>query len=736
MEVAKGIDDDKPEPTHEYILEENTTPLVAPPAEHAVTYRPDIDGIRALAIVPVVIFHAYTWHLRGGLIGVDIFFVISGYLISGILYKEFAKQKFTYANFYSRRIRRIFPALILVLAFTLIMGYLWADKKQMKALAETLYAGGLFGANIELLLVELGEDRMSIFLNPLLHLWSLGVEEQFYIFWPFFVSLVARMPPRFAIMSQVVVIAISFWFNMYFLDFHGFDGKLKTATPKFSFYFPVARFWQMAIGGILAYFDSPIMTGTPWSSRLPVLASNAMSLTGMAAIIVGIVLIDPDLPFPGAWALLPTLGTAGLILAGPHALLNKYILGCRPLVFIGQISYALYLWHFPLLVFVNMHYENKTGFRPGIATLYLVENQLRRRQSPFVIPVLSICMAALVVLGICATYYPASFSAIERNIAAEKAASSVAHPDIDESSIPTLSWSAGPTVVHPTIGKVLAAQGDWKPFDKYDGYNESMANDEAIKVLNRKATESSSTANSTTVNGTIVVLGDSFARMVAPRFVKLLEKAQQKNQAFPTIYYATRWRDAPLACSSSHGPLLDFALQLKPKVVFYGANWVQYLRAPGRGNSASSPPACCWNWDSCWYQNPADVTALLQAFQAEIAQLTQAGIKVFVATANPSGQKFVPSTMVFANRPYYTAPVRRSDYRAQYKALLEQFEGAVNATNATLVDYSVNQCLDDMCQVISPRWGEPVFSDAELFRSYYARNYLNVLDQVVEAALA
>ncbi|KAG9416215.1 hypothetical protein AC1031_000610 [Aphanomyces cochlioides] len=218
MELAKGIDDEKHEPTHEYVLEENTTPLVAPPAEHAVTYRPDIDGIRALAIVPVVIFHAYTWHLRGGLIGVDIFFVISGYLISGILFKEFAKQKFTYANFYSRRIRRIFPALILVLAFTLIMGYLWADKMQMKALAETMYAGGLFGANIELLLVELGEDRMSIFLNPLLHLWSLGVEEQFYIFWPLFASLVVRMPPRFAIMSQVIVIAVSFWFNMYFLD--------------------------------------------------------------------------------------------------------------------------------------------------------------------------------------------------------------------------------------------------------------------------------------------------------------------------------------------------------------------------------------------------------------------------------------------------------------------------------------------------------------------------------------
>ncbi|KAG9416214.1 hypothetical protein AC1031_000609 [Aphanomyces cochlioides] len=343
---------------------------------------------------------------------------------------------------------------------------------------------------------------------------------------------------------------------VFLLDFHGFDGKLKTTTTKFSFYFPVARFWQMAIGGILAYFDSPIMAATPWRTHLPAIASNAISLSGLAAVIVG---------HQSSHAVSRKLGA---LTDTRHGRINSHWATCAPEQVHPRLpspclhrsdQLRIVSLAFPVPCLCQHAYKGDQGLRPGylepyvlviasvvvsIATLYFVENQLRRRQSPFVIPLLSLCMVALVVLGICATYYPASFSAIERKIAAEKAASSVAHPDIDESSMPTLSWSAGPTVVHPTIGKVLAAQGDSKPFDRYDGYNDSMANDEAIKVLNRKQTESSS-ANTAAVNATIVVLGDSFARMVAPRFVKLLEKAQQKNQAFPTIYYATRWGDAP-----------------------------------------------------------------------------------------------------------------------------------------------------------------------------------------------
>ncbi|KAF0708340.1 hypothetical protein As57867_006364, partial [Aphanomyces stellatus] len=189
------------------------------PTHHSITYRPDIDGLRALAVIPVVIFHAYPELLPGGFIGVDIFFVISGFLISSILYKEHAKGKFTYADFYARRIRRIFPALILVLGFTLVLGCLWLLAKPLKTMAATLVAGGLFSANLQLLSYEEGYFDASIKENPLLHLWSLGVEEQFYILWPMFVAFVVRLPPRQAIFSLVCFCCVSFAINIALLNY-------------------------------------------------------------------------------------------------------------------------------------------------------------------------------------------------------------------------------------------------------------------------------------------------------------------------------------------------------------------------------------------------------------------------------------------------------------------------------------------------------------------------------------
>ncbi|OQR84048.1 acyltransferase 3, partial [Achlya hypogyna] len=385
------------------------------PVAHA--YRPDIDGLRTLAVVPVVVFHAYPDLLPGGFIGVDVFFVISGFLISGILFKECQKGAFTYAGFYQRRVRRIFPTLILVLAATFWLGYLYLMAPKLKAMAATMLAGTLFGANLQVLTLEHSYFDLDVKTNPLLHLWSLGVEEQFYIFWPFLASVVMKLSYKKAVALQAVVLVASFVTNVSFLGYHGND--------KMSFYMPLSRFWQMAIGGLLAYWShhGGQLTSTAYA--------NAVSVVGLLLVVVGFVVIDETRAFPGFWALLPTVGATMLIAAGPAAVFNRYGLGNRVAVYIGKISYCLYLWHWPLLVFAIERYPDASS-RPfymqpwamaflslvlSVVTFEDVEGRLRRRKSKLVTPILILGMVALAVLAGCAYKNPVSFSSIELDVA-------------------------------------------------------------------------------------------------------------------------------------------------------------------------------------------------------------------------------------------------------------------------------------------------------------------------------
>ncbi|KAF0699643.1 hypothetical protein As57867_009749, partial [Aphanomyces stellatus] len=382
---------------------------------HYLTYRPDIDGLRTLAVVPVVVFHAYPTAFPGGFIGVDIFFVISGYLISGILLKEMTHDTFTYANFYSRRVRRIFPVLLLVLASTLWMGCLYLLASSLKALAATMLAGSLFCANLQILSLEKGYFDDDVKSNPLLHLWSLGVEEQFYIFWPFFVSLLAKLSFRKAIAAQLVVLTLSFSLNVSMLGYHG--------TNKVAFYFPLCRFWQMSMGGLLAYLANQPPVASSTKAWLP----SVQSYAGLLMVLLGFACIDESSVFPGFWALLPSCGASLLIAAGPSAPFNAYILSSSPMVFLGKISYALYLWHWPLLVFANTRFPNTRPFymQPFVMLLVAMalslnftgfENRVRRLRSKFVVPSLTLAMLVVIVLSYNVYSHPSSFSMTELDL--------------------------------------------------------------------------------------------------------------------------------------------------------------------------------------------------------------------------------------------------------------------------------------------------------------------------------
>jgi peptidoglycan/LPS O-acetylase OafA/YrhL len=315
-------------------------------------YRADIDGLRAVAVLSVVAFHAFPLLLRGGFIGVDIFFVISGFLISTIILGSLARNSFSFVEFYSRRIKRIFPALILVLASCFVFGWFVLITDEYKQLGKHIAGGAGFVSNF-LFLNERGYFDNAAETKPLLHLWSLGVEEQFYIVWPLLLWLAWKLRFNLLIL-MIAVAAISFALNI--------NSVSNNAVA--AFYSPQTRFWELLMGAVLAHMT---LNRQNVSSKLEVwlgLAKmsdanrnwliNIQSISGAVLMVAAALIITRESSFPGWWAVLPTMGTVLIILAGSQAWLNRVVLSSRILVWFGLISYPLYLWHWPLLSFAHI----------------------------------------------------------------------------------------------------------------------------------------------------------------------------------------------------------------------------------------------------------------------------------------------------------------------------------------------------------------------------------------------
>ncbi len=299
-------------------------------------YRPDIDGLRAVAVLSVIGFHLFPSVLRGGFIGVDIFFVISGFLISSIIFEGLERGSFSFIDFYTRRIKRIFPALLLVLIASFAIGWFMLLADEYKQLGKHIAAGAGFVSNFALW----GESDYfdtAAETKPLLHLWSLGIEEQFYFLWP--LLLWAAWIRKFNLLKIVIAIAvISFVLNV----------RMTHKDAASAFYLPHARFWELLAGAVLAYV-------TLYKNKaLEILPHHTRSLLGGVFIVVSLFIIYKGRSFPGYWALLPVAGAVLLISAGTSAWFNKTILSNRLLVWFGLISYPLYLWHWPLWSFLRI----------------------------------------------------------------------------------------------------------------------------------------------------------------------------------------------------------------------------------------------------------------------------------------------------------------------------------------------------------------------------------------------
>jgi peptidoglycan/LPS O-acetylase OafA/YrhL len=311
-------------------------------------YRPDIDGLRAIAVLLVVIHHAFPQSLKGGFIGVDLFFVISGFLISTIIFQNLQQSTFSFLDFYKRRVKRIFPALSLVLLASFVVGWFVLLPTDYKQLGKHIAAGAAFVSNFAFW-SESGYFDSGSKLKPLLHLWSLGIEEQYYIFWPLIVLFAWKRKINLFKVC-LILFAISFAINV-------FTAKGNAVA---AFYSPLSRFWELLIGSILAYTslhtpdDSKPVKSVRSDDTSKVNTNNLMAWIGFGLLVIGVYFINPERRFPGFWALFPTLAAYLLIKAGPKAWFNQNILSQKILVWIGLISFPLYLWHWPVLVFAEI----------------------------------------------------------------------------------------------------------------------------------------------------------------------------------------------------------------------------------------------------------------------------------------------------------------------------------------------------------------------------------------------
>ncbi len=371
-----------------------------------LSYRSDVDGLRAIAVLSVVAFHAAPGRMPGGFAGVDMFFVISGFLIASIIQKGLVSGHFSFLEFYSRRIKRIFPALLLTLAACLAVGYFLLSDEELIALSKHVLAGAGFASNF-VLWRESGYFDPSAEMKPLLHLWSLGIEEQFYLVWPF--ALWMAWKRKFDLLTLTVAVGLfSFALNLYQVGLY----------PVASFYLPFSRFWELLVGGGLAALN---LRAPPRASSRHY-ARTSISFLGLAMIAVGFVILDKSRSFPGAWAILPTLGTAFVIWAGAQAWPNRVLLSNKVLVWFGLISFPLYLWHWPALSFLRILEGTEVAqWKRAVAvvgaiilswlTYEFVEKAIRHRPGRRVPMAL---LALMVIVGLAGAYGYAGNGATDR----------------------------------------------------------------------------------------------------------------------------------------------------------------------------------------------------------------------------------------------------------------------------------------------------------------------------------
>jgi peptidoglycan/LPS O-acetylase OafA/YrhL len=636
--------------------------------------------MRALAVIAVIAFHAWPTWFAGGFVGVDIFFVISGFLITSILLSQLEKGRFSIADFYVRRIRRIFPALGVVMLATLAFGWMTLLQGEFRQIGKHALAGTTFVSNL-VLWNEAGYFDNDGITKPFLHLWSLGVEEQFYILWPLILWLVFSRKLRFLWVAGVIFV-VSMSANVLLVADH----------PVAAFFSPLTRFWELMAGGVVAYLH--LHHAQRFARH-----GTALSLAGAVLLGLAFWLTNEQSLFPGWWAMLPVGGACLLILAGKDGLLNRQLLGRRLPVAIGLISYPLYLWHWPLLSYGHIVYGQKppiaiklalvgAGFLLAWLTYRLVEIPLRERADRRRVTwSLGLGMIAIAVFGL----------SIGSGLLRERIDTHGAEPylaALNDSQYP------GPTLA---------------PL-RYDG------------IVFQKAASRGP--------GLTVFLGDSVMQQYGPRIEHALARDPTR---FNSVIFATAGGCPPIEHTvrlpQIRFPLCPktvkaaYALANSPEVdtVVLGAAWYGYFNA--------GQHELLVDQDGVQKAFPApDAQELAYAsLRASLATLRQNGKRVFLVLQPPAGAAYDPQSMYSGSRFGAIVPLAKvpafdlADYRRRNAVPLARLTAIAAETGAIVIEPAATMCKDTLCPVLDDS-GAPLYTDTIHMRPAYSRRAASFLD--------
>jgi peptidoglycan/LPS O-acetylase OafA/YrhL len=658
-----------------------------------MAYRPDIDGLRAIAVLAVIGFHAFPAWIRGGFIGVDVFFVISGYLISTILLTGMERGSFRFSQFYIRRIRRIFPALIVVLLSLLVVGWLVLFSIEYMALGKHIAGSAAFVSNF-VLWNEAGYFDKAAATKPLLHIWSLGIEEQFYIIWPLLLYLIWKRKAAMLTLLLLLLV-VSFAFNV----------RSVRSNPAADFYSPLTRFWELMAGAVLAYLTvyrenlsgairklpQPALQMIDEVAALGSMAPNVPAAAGLLLIAGAALTINETSEFPGWWALLPVVGTFMLIASGPLTWINNKLLATRGLVAVGLISYPLYLWHWPLLSLSRIisgqspSLEAATlaillSFALAWLTYLLVEKPLRfGKSAPFKAAILLVAMG-MIGSGGYVVYANHGFSF--RNASAED---------------------------------IVAAAQDYENLDEL-----TLGNPDAEKTI---------------------LVGDSTMQQYMPRVQKLVEQGVidlARNQITFDVHGGCPpipdiARDRNPACAPFVDRVLPTLDDDKVKTVALTAWWTNefaeseyYLRGdPSKGLLRDSEAA----------QDRA-----LGNFGALISHLVNAGKRVFVLLETPSSNIYDPATLMPTG--WYRLIARPKIPESPTRSNMEHFVGKIGgkvrrtaeAAGAQVINPMDYLCDSQVCPIFG-KDGRLMYFNYGHLRASYVRDHATYLDEIFIPAL-
>ena len=641
-----------------------------------LAYRPDIDGLRAVAVGSVVAYHAAPAHVPGGFVGVDVFFVISGFLISSIILTEEDEGRFSLANFYARRIRRLFPALILVLAATAAAGWYYLLAHELEQLGKHIAAGAAYFVNFTLR-AESGYFDTEAETKPLLHLWSLAVEEQFYIVWPILLLLIRDR--RRLLLALIVITVGSLASNLLTIG----------RDPAAAFYLPHNRFWELGLGALLAF--AYLYAPRGGLAALPPRAATLASLSGMALILGAAFALRPDIPYPGAWALIPCLGAALVIAAGPGALLNRWLLSLAPMVFVGLISYPLYLWHWPLLSF------------PAV---------IGALDEPYV----RIGAVALAVLLASATYLLVERPLRHVRTIALPAALMAVTVGFCGLGLAAYLGRLSPRLDAPQYADLSAATQDWR---YPDGLTRTTVGGMRVYTSGRGADK-------------VLFFGDSNVEQYWPRIEAITRQSPERQ----TVMFATVGGCPPipdvepagnLHCPGFARKVAELARDPTIRTVVIAAAWRGYF-VRSRLSIAGAPAVRLSPGDAAWRKAFEQLAGML-------ADMRHRGQRVFLVLQIPNGRKPIDwlrrrldGTAVLDVRD-----IPRARAEASWRAIREELVAVAAAHGVGIIDPMDWLCDAHSCRSRMPD-GRLVHRDAAHLRASYVREHATALDVAIPGA--